>query len=87
MDAFVTLFFLLADCVQSFMTDLSVPMVPSSVIFTFTLETKPLKSWARAWKQEHTNVKFLYALMFLMFQKLGRLITRELNDTSLYILI
>lgn len=43
-----TLFFLLADCVQSFMTDFSVVMVPSSVIFTFTVETNPLKSWARA---------------------------------------
>lgn len=63
MEAFVTLFVLLADCVQSFMTDRSVLIVPSSVIFTFTLETNPLKSWARAWKQEHTNnVKFLYAL-------------------------
>lgn len=49
MEAFVTLFFLLADCVQSFMTDLNVVMVPSSVIFTFTLETKALRSWARAW--------------------------------------
>lgn len=27
-------------------------MVPSSVIFTFTPETNPLKSWARAYEQE-----------------------------------
>lgn len=53
MQTSVTLFFLLADCVQSVMTDLSVLMVPSSVIFTLTLETKPLKSWASAWEPKH----------------------------------
>lgn len=44
----VTLFFPLAACVQSFMTDLSVFTAPSSIIFTFMLKTKPLNSCARA---------------------------------------
>lgn len=51
----VTLCFLLAACVQSFMTDLSVFMVASSIIFTFTLKTKPLNSCARAWEQERSR--------------------------------
>lgn len=50
----LTLFFLLADCVQSFMTDVSALMVPSSVILTFTLLTKPLSSCATAWRQDRS---------------------------------
>lgn len=44
-----TLLVLLDACVQRVMTDLSVFMVPSSANFTFTLEMKPLKSWATLW--------------------------------------
>ena len=51
-----TLFFLLADCVHSFMTDLRAVMVPSSVIFTFTLETNPVKSWVTAYRQKHQPI-------------------------------
>lgn len=43
-------------------------MVPSSVIFTFTPETNPLKSWARAYEQEQPETLKLGLIFHFNFQ-------------------